>query len=102
MLLPLIGFIVCVIVSTSVGIIVLAIHPKWKISILNLALFGFGSFSSAIIISAIYTFLFSNNGTLESAAAVICYFILLMISVIIGGILSIYYGRKILKSDRKL
>ena len=100
MLLPLIGFIAGVFVSAILGVIVIALHPKWKISLANVALFVVGSFFTTFLTSYTYTKLLTDeNGQLQSIELVLGFFGVLALAVIGGGIISTYLGRRILKMD---
>lgn len=48
MLLPLFGFVFGVVGSASLGVVVLALHPSWKLSFRNIVLFVVGAFAAVI------------------------------------------------------
>lgn len=85
MILPLIGLILSVILTSTIAIFTILISKKWKLNLLNIFLFDFGAFISFVTISIIYNIIFSNDGTLESSFAVISYFIISLITIILGG-----------------
>ena len=102
MLLSIIGFIFGTLISLLIGAIVLVLHPKWKITFLNMILFVVGSFFWVIMLSLIYSKLFADgNGTFHSTAAVLGYFALLIIAVIGGGIVTTHIGRKLFKLEKR-
>lgn len=100
MILPLIGFIMSFFISTVVGIIVIAIHPKWKINLPNIVFFNLGSIFLAIITMLLYTKLFSFKGELQSTQAVLGFFVSMIVSVIMGGILAVVFGNKIFYKNK--
>ena len=98
MLLPFIGFVVAIIMFSIMGIIALSIHPKWKITVLNLLSFIAGSFITVLIASLIYGRIFEdNNGNLQTTNVVLGYFLILFLSVIVGGVTGVFIKYKILK-----
>ena len=100
MLLPLIGFITGVSISSLLGIVVIIIHPKWKLRFINVVLFVIGSLLTTLLSSYIYTKLFAdNNGVLQSTELVLGNFGLIVFALIGGGITSTYLGRIFLKMD---
>jgi fructose-specific phosphotransferase system IIC component len=100
-LLPLIGFIASIFVSSAIGAIIISIHPRWKLNSRNLVLFIIGSFLFAVIFSLLYTKVIADaSGTLHSAVEIYGYFGALIAAVLIGGTSAVYFGRKLLKFPR--
>ncbi|RZK30582.1 MAG: hypothetical protein EOO61_19095 [Hymenobacter sp.] len=71
MLLPLFGFVFGVASSASLGAVVLALHPSWKLTLRNICFFIVGSFTAVIGSIFLYTGLFADeNQSLNSGALV--------------------------------
>lgn len=99
MLLPLIGLIMAIFASTFVGVIVISIHPKWKFNLLNVVAFNFGSIGFAIITSILYGKIFAYEGELQSAPAVIGFFISMITALICGGTYIVFLLNKFSKNQ---
>ncbi|TGD80405.1 hypothetical protein [Hymenobacter wooponensis] len=96
MLLPLIGLIFGVVGSATLGAIVIAIHPIWKLAFKNIALFVVGAFAGAIGSSILYTWIFADeNQQLNSSEAVVGYLVMLCAGTVTGGTLSTFIGTRL-------
>ena len=97
MILPLLGFFGGVLISGILGLIVFAVHPKWKISLLNIMLFIPGSFAAALLSAILFSLIFGS--TLTSIVLVIVFFCVMAMAVVFGGYASTYVGRRLLNKD---
>jgi len=55
MLLPFFGFVFGMVASALLGAAVIALHPRWKLTLANIAWFVSGAFAGAIGSSLLYT-----------------------------------------------
>jgi hypothetical protein len=96
MLLPFFGLVFGVVVSTCLGVAVIALHPRWKLTFANVAWFVGGAFAGAISSSLLYTWAFADaHQQLHSGAAVIGFFATLGAATLLGGTLAVYLGRRL-------
>ena len=95
MLLPLFGFVFGVVSSASLGAVVLALHPRWKLTLRNTSFFVGGSFAAAISSMVLYTWLFADeNQHLQSAAFGLGFLATLCMATLLGGIAGTLLGRR--------
>jgi hypothetical protein len=100
MILPLLGFFAGIFISSIAGLIVLIIHPKWKVTLSNVIAFMIGSFIVVIITGILYGIVFANSsGTLTSTKSVIGLFISIAVAVFVGGIAGIVFSNKFVSKN---
>ena len=98
MLLPFFGFVFGVVASTFLGTAVIALHPRWKLTLANIVWFIGGAFAGAIgSVLLLYTLLTfaDDNRTLDSTAAIIGYLATLGAGTLLGGTLAVYMGQRL-------
>ena len=95
MLLSLIGLVFGVVACALIGTVVLALHPRWKLTFPNIVWFVVGAFTGAIGSSLLYTWLVANETrTLQSSAAVFGYLLTLGITTVLGGTLALFLAQR--------
>lgn len=95
MLLPLFGFVFGVVSSASLGAVVLALHPRWKLTLRNIVFFVMGAFSAVLGASVLYGWLFAtDNQHLQSGAVVWGFLLTLCSATLLGGIVGTSLGRR--------
>ena len=95
MLLPLFGFVVGVISSGSLGALVLALHPQWKLTFRQLVCFVGGSFAAVIGSSVLYGWLFApDTHHAPSRAFIIGFLATLCLATLGGGLVGTALGRR--------
>jgi hypothetical protein len=100
MLLPLFGFVFGVVSSASVGAVVLALHPSWKLTFRNIAFFVVGSFAAVIGSGILYGWLFADDKQqLPSTGLVIGFLVTLGSATLLGGIAGTFLGRRYFDPD---
>ncbi|NVO85409.1 hypothetical protein [Hymenobacter terrestris] len=96
MLLPLFGFVFGVVASSLLGAAVIALHPRWKLTFVNIAYFVAGAFAGVIGSSLLYTRVFADaNHQLQSTAAVLGFLATLGAGALLGGTLAVYTGQRL-------
>lgn len=91
MLLPLFGLLFGIGSSASVGAVLLALHPRWKLTWPNIAAFVAGSFTAVIGFLLTYNWFFvSETQTLRSGAAVVGFLAVLAGATLLGGTLAVF------------
>jgi hypothetical protein len=95
MLLPLLGFVFGVGVSSILGAAVMTIHPRWKLTLTNIVWFVAGSFAAVLGSANVYTWIFADkNRQLQSPAAIVGFLVLLFVATLLGGTLSVFLGKR--------
>lgn len=95
MLLPLFGLLFGIGSSASVGAVLLALHPRWKLTWPNIAAFVAGSFTAVIGVLLGYNWFFaSETQTLHSGAAVIGFLAALASATLLGGTLAVFLRQR--------
>lgn len=97
MILPLLGLITSILLSSILAILVIILHKKWKVSFINIFFFDIGGAILFFIFSMIYTSFFGNYGELESTLSVIFYLAFSLIFVILGGFFSLKLFHSLIK-----
>ncbi|QIX62294.1 hypothetical protein HER32_14345 [Hymenobacter sp. BT18] len=94
MLLPLFGLVFGVVISSLLGTAVIVLHPRWKLSLANIAWFVVGAFAGVIGSSLLYTWIVADeNQHLNSTAAVIGFLATLGAGTVLGGTLAVHIGQ---------
>jgi uncharacterized membrane protein len=88
------GILFEIIISSLVGILLLIIHPRWKLNFFNVIAFNIGSFVFLITTSFIMSLFMRDAKKLNSTFEVISYLFILFIVFVTGGCLGIIFGQK--------
>lgn len=94
MILPFLGLIAGIGFSVLLGLIVISLHPKLKVTIQNLGLFALGSVISSGTIAFLYPKFFPDSSTV----IILGFLLTVFLFAVFGGLFSIHIGNKIIKN----
>ena len=95
MLLSLIGLVFGVGACALIGTVVLALHPRWTLTFLNIVWFVAGAFTGAFGSSLLYTWVVATeNRTLQSSAAIFGYLLTLGAMTVRGGTVALVLAQR--------
>ena len=97
MILPLLGLIAAILLSSILAILIILLYKKWKLNFINIFIFNIGGAILFFIFSLFYDSFFGNNGVLESTLSVIIYLVFSLVFVILGGFFSLKLFHKKIK-----
>ncbi len=93
MILPFLGLIAGIGFSVLLGLIVISLHPKLKVTFQNLALFALGCVISSGTIAFIYPKIFPDSSTV----IILGFLLTIFLFAVFGGLIGILIGNKIIK-----
>jgi hypothetical protein len=97
MILPLLGLIASILLSSILAILIILLYKKWKLNFINIFIFNIGGAILFFIFSLFYDSFFGNNGELESTLSVIFYLVFSLVFVILGGFFSLKLFHSLIK-----
>src|SRR5580658_6283209 len=100
MLIPLVGLLLACAVFAGVGVAVLAFIPKLHPTLVNVSVFVVGAVPSSAVSSIAYGRIFGNGAGELNSVAVIGLFVVLLISGLCGGYLSVLAYERIIEVIR--